>query len=169
MLLHCLHCGSAATHSRQHVYGQWVICPVCFQYYPWREAKPYDPINALAKAVERIPLGVTVTDTEGRIVYINRADAQMHGYEVNEVLGKNVAVFAMPEERRPLTSEKLATMTSWKRESRNVRKDGSVFSVELHCDVIRSPDGRPIAVVTTCQDISERKRLETALHSTAAS
>ena len=42
----------------------------------------------LEKAVETMQVGVTITDLEGRIVYVNPAEAAMHGYEAEELLGK---------------------------------------------------------------------------------
>jgi len=33
-------------------------------------------------------LGVTITDTEGMIIYTNAAEARMHGYSVEELIAK---------------------------------------------------------------------------------
>lgn len=133
---------------------------------PWDSglrAPSQDTLHRLSHALETMQLGVTITDPDGRIVYTNRTDAVMHGYTVSELLGRSVAVFATEGERTPLTREALRTLTSWKRESVNVRKDGSEFPVELLSDVVRDVAGEPIGVVTTCQDITERKRVERAL------
>jgi hypothetical protein len=54
-------------------------------------------------------------------------------------------------------------MKKWKRESVNIRKDGSVFPVQLMSDVIKDADGRTICIVTTCEDITERKKMENEL------
>lgn len=111
----------------------------------------------LEKALETMQLGVTVTDKNGKIIYANPADARQHGYEVEELIGRDVAVYAGVERRKPLTEEQLRRMSSWKRESVNIRRDGTTFPVHLTSDVVFGVDGNPIAVVTTCEDITERK------------
>ncbi|MDH3458881.1 MAG: PAS domain S-box protein, partial [Gemmatimonadota bacterium] len=51
-------------------------------------------LRRLEKAVETTQLGVTVTDIEGKILYTNPAEAAMHGWSVDELLGRDVRVFA---------------------------------------------------------------------------
>ncbi|NIM51908.1 MAG: PAS domain S-box protein, partial [Gemmatimonadales bacterium] len=122
-----------------------------------------EALRRLEKALQTMQLGVTITDVAGRIVYTNAADAGMHGYSVQELIGKDVGIFSLPEERHPLTQEQLRSVTTWQRESLNIRKDGSVFPVRLLSDVVVSADGEPIGVVTTCEDITERKAAEDRL------
>jgi diguanylate cyclase (GGDEF)-like protein/PAS domain S-box-containing protein len=45
----------------------------------------------------------------------------------------------------------------------NVRKDGSEFPVHLMSDVVRDASGEAIGIVTTCEDVTQRKRAERAL------
>lgn len=113
-------------------------------------------------------IGVTITDTDGRIVYINPADARMHGYEVDELLGREAWILAPPELRKAASKKDLRTMTSWSRESVNVRKDGTRFPVFITSDVVLGEDGTPVGIVSCCQDISERKVAEQALRDSEA-
>ena len=116
------------------------------------------------KAVETMQIGVTITDLEGTILYTNPAEAKMHGYAVEELIGVNAGVFSpLQNHRQAVSSDDLALMTSWRRETENARKDGSVFPVHLMSDVVRNSRGEPIGIVSTCEDISERKRAELAL------
>lgn len=117
----------------------------------------------LEKAVETMQLGVTVTDLEGRIVYTNPADARMHGYTVDQLIGQDVRIFAPAGAAKPLSRDELDRMTSWRRETINVRKDGTTFPCHLMSDVVRDREGRVIGVVTTCEDITDRKAAELAL------
>jgi diguanylate cyclase (GGDEF)-like protein/PAS domain S-box-containing protein len=122
-----------------------------------------DALRQLDKAVSTMQLGVTVTDLQGRIVYVNAAEAEMHGYSVAEMLGQDARRLSPPEAWRPLTAEQLGQMRKWKRERVRIRKDGTTFPVQLMSDVVTDAGGQPIAVVTTCEDISERKRAEAEL------
>ncbi len=120
-------------------------------------------LDDLTRALEHMQLGVTITDPEGRILYTNPAEAAMHGYTIEELLGQDIGIFSDPEDRRRLTQEDLRTLRSWRRESVNIRKDGSPFPVQLLSDVVRDGRGEPIGVVTTCEDITARKDSERAL------
>jgi PAS domain S-box-containing protein len=117
----------------------------------------------LQKAVETMHLGVTISDLEGKIVYTNPADAAMHDYTVDELIGRPVRVLAPKELHRPLSIEQIEQTKNWIRESINLRRDGSRFPVQLSSDIVRDAGGRPFAIVTTCEDISERKRTEQIL------
>ncbi|MDP3774142.1 MAG: EAL domain-containing protein [Gemmatimonadales bacterium] len=117
----------------------------------------------LEKAVENMQLGVTVTDLVGRIVYMNPADAAMHGYSVEDLVGRDVRVFAAPGTERRMTPEQIEQMKTWRRETVNVRRDGTLFPVHLMSDVVRNAVAEPIGVVTTCEDITQRKMGERAL------
>ena len=111
----------------------------------------------LGQAIEIMPIGVTITDIGGKILYTNPAEAEMHGYHVEELIGEDLGVFAPPELRHPLSIDDLKEMKPL-RESVNVRKDGSIFPVRLIANVVKNAAGEPIAVVTTCEDISEHKQ-----------
>lgn len=110
----------------------------------------------LGQAVEIMPIGVTITDVCGKILYTNPAEAEMHGYQVDELIGEDLGVFAPPELRSPLSLDELKGITPL-RESVNIRKDGSIFPVRLIANVVKNPAGEPIAIVTTCEDISDYK------------
>lgn len=117
-------------------------------------------LKRLEKAIETIQLGVTITDLEGNILYTNPAEAEMHGYSVADLIGKDVRILAPPESRNPVSAEAIRDMVSWRRESLNVRKDGVSFPVQLISEVVIDDDGELIGIITTCEDITERKRAE---------
>jgi len=116
----------------------------------------------LGKAVETMRLGVTITDLNGRIIYTNPAEARMHGYAVDDLIGLDLGIFAPAELRTPMTLDQIKEMRHL-RESINIKKDGSTFPVRLMSDVVKDAAGEPIAIVTTCEDITDRKRTEEGL------
>ncbi len=120
-------------------------------------------ITRLEKTVETTQIGVCVTDLGGRIVYVNPAEAEMHGWTVETLTGQDVGVLAPTELREPMSRPEIAKMTSWRRESVNLRRDGTTFPVHLMSDVVHDADGNPVNVVTTCEDISARTEAEQAL------
>lgn len=111
-------------------------------------------------AFEVMQLGVTITDHSGNILYINPADAAMHGYTPDELIGKNVRIFSTSRHWKMLSLEEMKNIKSWRRESINKRKDGSLFPVLLLSDVVLNTDGEPVGIVTICEDITNRKVAE---------
>ncbi|MBL8195250.1 MAG: PAS domain S-box protein [Blastocatellia bacterium] len=114
----------------------------------------------LAKALENISLGITITNVEGKIIYTNSADALMHGYTVEELVGQEIKCFSPKELWKPITVDELRKLTSWQRETVNIKKDGSVFPVQLNSTVLLDDHNQPVAIVTTCENISNRKSVE---------
>ncbi len=120
-------------------------------------------LRLLEKALETTQLGVTITDARGKILFTNRADAEMHGYEVDELIGRDVRIFAPRELWRPMDRDRLRQIRSLRRETTNVRRDGTTFPVQILSDVVLDEDGEPVGVVSTCEDISQRKEIERRL------
>ena len=125
-----------------------------------------EALRWLEKAVQTMKLGVTITNTEGEIVYTNPADARMHGYTVEELIGKNVKIFAARDLWKPMAPNQMNEMESWTRESLNSRKDGSIFPVQLISSAVINAAGGTIGIVTLCEDRTERKRVEAELKTT---
>jgi diguanylate cyclase (GGDEF)-like protein/PAS domain S-box-containing protein len=125
--------------------------------------KTEERLLSLLKAVESMQIGVTITALDGTIVYTNPYEASMHGYSVEELVGKKSRIFAAPSSANPMTAEKINTMKGMTRETTNIKKDGTEFPVNLISDVVKNEDGQPIYIVTTSADITERKKMEQEL------
>ncbi len=117
-------------------------------------------LRQLVQAVETMQIGVTIADLDRKIIYSNLAEAEMHGYQVEELLGQDAGILAPPEFRKAPTLEQISGWKGLIRESVNVRKDGTIFPVWLMSEIVKSSDGEPCAVVTSCEDITERKAFE---------
>ncbi len=117
----------------------------------------------LEKAIETMSLGVTITDSEGKILYVNPADARMHGYETGELIGKQARMFAAPGTLAGGQDDSTKVAEPWSRERVDVTREGQMFPVRLVSDRIRDAAGKSVVTVTLCEDISERKRFREAL------
>ena len=56
-----------------------------------RLAESQARLEMLKVAVDSLPIGITFSDVNGIIVYSNPAEARMHGYEVDELIGKEAS------------------------------------------------------------------------------
>lgn len=113
--------------------------------------------HLLHRAVNHLNLGVTITNLDGKIIYTNDAEARMHGYQVSDLIGQDARIFAPRDTWKSITPNQVRELTSWQRESVNIRKDGSVFPVQIISDVITNEAGDPKGVITICEDLTEKR------------
>ena len=125
-----------------------------------------EALRWLEQTVETTQLGVTIADINGRIVYTNPADARMHGYRREDLIGEDVRIFAPRELWKQIPLNEVKNIDSWTRESVNIRKDGTIFPVQLTSGAVTNAAGETIGIATVCEDISERKRIEEELKTT---
>ncbi|HEY0017121.1 MAG TPA: EAL domain-containing protein [Longimicrobium sp.] len=123
-----------------------------------REARRHseDKLTLLERALETVDLGVTITDEQGTIVFTNPAEARMHGYQVEELYGREARSLAPPELWNPGAAVPARPVRRWMRERVNVRRDGTRFPVRLWSDVVAADDDRPLGLVTWTEDLSAR-------------
>ncbi|HLM66340.1 MAG TPA: EAL domain-containing protein, partial [Longimicrobium sp.] len=113
-------------------------------------------LQLLERALHAVDLGVTITDESGRIVFTNPAEAQMHGYRLEELYGQAARSLAPPELWSAGPRVPARPVRRWMRERVNVRRDGSRFPVRLWSDVVAAEDDRPLGLVTWSEDLSAR-------------
>ncbi len=115
--------------------------------------------GTLARAVEQMSLGLTLSDPEGRIVYANRAEAAMHDYPPEELIGRPASELGAPGQASPPPPAAFDE-APWGRSRVNRRRDGSTFPVRLVSDDIRDETGRVLGRITVSEDVTERARLD---------
>ena len=110
--------------------------------------------------------GIIIADMDFNIVNANPKAAEIFGYELEELFGKSVIIFAVEEENLD-TEEKLAAIMSGEQVpafERKVRvKDGSILPVEVSLSLILNEDGTPIYIQNIFRNITERKENERQL------
>ncbi|PIE52686.1 hypothetical protein CSA37_05515 [Candidatus Fermentibacteria bacterium] len=61
-------------------------------------------INLVLSALHQTEEGIEITDLSGKIIFVNRAFAILHGYTEKEAIGSDIRMFH-PEEFRPRVEE----------------------------------------------------------------
>jgi PAS domain S-box-containing protein len=121
--------------------------------------------------LESIPLGVTVTDLEGKILQVNNASLRVHGYNTREEIIGLGAFELITEEGRARAADNLKTTLETGRsgavEYTLLRKDGTTYPAQLSAAVVKDESNKPIGFVAVIEDITERKQAEAKLRDEA--
>jgi len=85
----------------------------------------------------------------------------MWGYDdAKEVIGKPNPQFWQMEEKAIEIIKNLKRKGGWIGEMTAMRKDGSLFDVELSSSLVKNDDGKPLCIMASFIDITERKKAE---------
>jgi diguanylate cyclase (GGDEF)-like protein/PAS domain S-box-containing protein len=123
-----------------------------------------EDLKLLRDAVECLPIGLTISDLHGKIIYTNPSEAKTHGYTTQELIGQNAGQFAATHRRKPVSPKRLQDIGIWQRESINIRKNGEEFPVRLTSMSVTNLEGNFLGIVTTCEDITTLKNAEQKIH-----
>lgn len=126
-------------------------------------------VRQLSSAVEQSAASVMITDTQGRLLYVNPKFAEASGYSAAEVLGKTPRILRSGHMRREDYESLWSTLLDgrvWRGELLNRRKDGSLWWEHAAIAPVRNSRGRIIRFVAVKEDITERKETESRLRAT---
>ena len=122
-------------------------------------------LQQLTRAVEQSPASIVITDTCGRIEYVNPHFEKVTGYTAAEVNGRNPRFLKSsvqsPEFYQDLWRT-LAAGKNWSGEFLNRRKDGTLFWEKASISPMRNPDGRTTHFIAVKEDITAQKEAELA-------
>ncbi len=119
-------------------------------------------LRSLSKAVENNPATILITDTQGRIVYVNPKFTTLTGYTEEEVLGRKPSLFSSRQNPRVLYDDLWATILAggtWKGEFSNRKKNGDIYWESASISPIFDEDGRIVNFVAVKEDITKAKAL----------
>jgi PAS domain S-box-containing protein len=96
------------------------------------------------------------------ITYWNRGAEELYGWTAEEAIGRNAHELlqaALPSPLEVVRAELLST-GRWEGEIQKTRADGTGLAVASRWSLRRDEQGRPVAILETNNDISQRKRRE---------
>jgi PAS domain S-box-containing protein len=120
-----------------------------------------EKLRMFSVAIEEAIDGIQIIDMDGRIVYSNKAVGLIYGFSHEELVGKHISEMNSDREFAVRVIIPKVTETGrWSGELMAVHKNGTTFPVWLSTSVVQSEHGRPIAMISSVQNITERKQAE---------
>jgi len=120
----------------------------------------------LLKAVEYAADAVVITDTSGRVQYVNPAFTTLTGYSREEAVGQNTRFLKSGRQSTAFYEELWSTILSgrvWQGDVTNRRKDGTLFDEEMRIAPVKDSKGVTTGYIAIKHDVSERRAHQQAL------
>jgi len=112
---------------------------------------------------DRAGYGVSIVNLEGKLIYVNKSYARMHGYTLDKLIDRHFSIL-YPEEQvkiiERLRNRLIKEEDHWTEEIWRKRRDGTVFPTITTALMIKDDDQKPQYIAATAIDITERKRAE---------
>ncbi|MBZ0126045.1 MAG: PAS domain S-box protein [Rhodocyclaceae bacterium] len=134
--------------------------------------KAEDRLRILVRAVEQSPASIVITDTAGRIEYVNPRFEEVTGYAKEEVIGKNPRILKSgcnPPELYEALWRAITSGGEWRGELCNRAKDGELYWEYASISAVLDEEGRIAHYVAVKENITERKNREEEIRELNAS
>ncbi len=105
-----------------------------------------------------------ITDTTGRISWVNTAFEHISGYELSEILGKKPKDFLQGKETDPATiaymSQQIALRQPFEVEVLNYHKSGSPYWIKIQCQPLLNAQGEHEGFFAIETDVTNEKEIK---------
>jgi len=123
-------------------------------------------LRKLYRAVEQSPVSIIITDTAGKIEYVNSKFTEVTCYSKEEVLGQNPRILKSGEMKDEAYTQLWQAITSgkeWFGEFHNKKKNGELYWELASVSPILNKDGIITNFLAIKEDITKRKQAEKEL------
>ncbi len=120
-------------------------------------------VKTLTQAIENAPVSVVITDTKGKITYVNPYFCKETGFSKEESIGNSPSILKSGEHDGEFYKgmwETLVNGETWRGEVINRKKDGSFYWESASISPVYNPKGEVVSYVAVKEDISNQKELE---------
>ncbi|MGD8554865.1 MAG: PAS domain S-box protein, partial [Anaerolineales bacterium] len=120
-------------------------------------------IRKLSRAIEQSANMVIITNSEGKIEYVNPKFTSITGYSPGDVVGKGPSILKSgetAEEEYQHLQETVSSGEEWRGVFRNRKKNGELFWASASISPVTDEQGRITHILAVEEDITERKKAE---------
>ncbi|MCE5250951.1 PAS domain S-box protein [bacterium] len=166
-VLHLAHCETVEYDSRFFEWFRTVAeCIGLITDHVKMVERSREDREKLSSFIENSQFGIFRSSLDGRILYANKAITSIFGYSAEEALkitDSGHQLFIAPERRAEIINAIIHNTGKTTFETDFRKKDGTIFTVNLHITPIRDTDGNVLYLEGFVEDIGERKKAERAL------
>ncbi|WP_226035904.1 nitrate/nitrite transporter [Aquibacillus saliphilus] len=122
----------------------------------------HDKLTLSHQVMKTTPLGMMVTDINGKIVTVNPAFTEHTGYSLEESVGNNPKMLSSGKQSKEFYQKmwiELKNKDFWQGEIWNKRKDGSHYLEWLTINAIKDDSGEIIQYAGVFSDITEKNKI----------
>jgi PAS domain S-box-containing protein len=153
--------------TRVHGENGEPVCTLCSFVDITRSRKAFEELRikdyAIASSINAIAFG----DLDGHITYVNEAFLHLWGGDdASEVIGLSVFTFAKSEQEVDRILRHVFAQGNWQGEFTGKAKDGHELTVQLSAHLVTDEQGRPICLMCSFVDVTEKIRAQEALRQT---
>ncbi|HSP88066.1 MAG TPA: PAS domain S-box protein, partial [Ignavibacteriaceae bacterium] len=119
-------------------------------------------IRKLSTAIEQSQISVMITDTQGKIQYVNAKFRDVTGYNLEEVVNKSPNILKsgkQPKEFYEKLWSNILSGNTWQGELQNKKKSGELFWENVIISPMVDKQGRIINFIAVKEDITDKKRM----------
>ncbi len=124
-------------------------------------------LGRLELQLQHMPVACLLQDGNFRLLYCNPAAEKMFGYPLQELQGRDVAEWIVPEQLRSRVWERRVRLqagdTAVSGTNENIRKDGARIICDWSNTPLSDESGGFAGVLATAQDVTERMKMVAAL------
>lgn len=106
---------------------------------------------------------IVAIDLEQKIIEFNKAAQETFGYELDEVMGKQIDFLYANQYEALTVFQTTLTEGQCVREVSNIRKNGGVFPCLFSASILKDVHGKIVGMMGISRDITEQKRTEEKL------
>ena len=121
-----------------------------------------EQISILSRIADQSPSSIIITNTEGKIEYVNRSFTRLTGYEIGEVTGKNPNILKSGENSDQLYKDlwnKITAGKEWRGEIINKKKDGTLYWEYTLISPLRDKNDIITHYIAIKEDITKQKEM----------
>ncbi len=123
-----------------------------------------DELRVKDFAIESSLNAIAISNLDGILNYVNPSFLKIWGYgSMAEVIGKSVVSFWQMGEKALEVIDELRADGKWSGEMTAKRRNGDSFNVQVAANMIWDVAGRPVGMLGSFFDITDRKQAENAL------
>jgi PAS domain S-box-containing protein len=123
--------------------------------------KTENQLKLYQRAIEQSPVSINITDSEGKIVYVNSGFTALSGYTSAEVINRNPRILKSGIHPEAMYKELWETITAgnyWNGELCNKKKNGDLYWIQTSISPVVDSKGIITHFVAVKEDITERKK-----------